>query len=100
MTNFSPGVDQRIGWREITPESVYVGRRDFLRLAGMGAASVAAYGLIGCERRSRSSSRPATRLLSSPATRNPRYILDRPLTDEKVAATYNNYYEFTADKEE
>ncbi len=29
-----------------------------------------------------------------PATFNPRYNLDRPLTDPKAAATYNNFYEF------
>lgn len=34
-----------------------------------------------------------------PATRNERYALDRPLTEERIAATYNNFYEFTMDKD-
>ena len=33
-----------------------------------------------------------------PAKRNPKYTLDRPLTDEKYPTTYNNFYEFSADK--
>jgi len=35
-----------------------------------------------------------------PARRNPAYTLDRPLTDETRAATYNNFYEFTTTKDE
>lgn len=30
-----------------------------------------------------------------PARRNPRFILDRPLTEEAYAASYNNFYEFS-----
>jgi methionine sulfoxide reductase catalytic subunit len=33
-----------------------------------------------------------------PAKRNPRYALDRPITDEKYSTTYNNFYEFGTDK--
>jgi len=33
-----------------------------------------------------------------PAKRNPRYTLDRPLTDEKLATYYNNFYEFGSQK--
>ena len=29
-----------------------------------------------------------------PAKRNAKYVLDRPITDEKVNANYNNFYEF------
>ncbi|HEX8153497.1 MAG TPA: protein-methionine-sulfoxide reductase catalytic subunit MsrP, partial [Thermoanaerobaculia bacterium] len=34
-----------------------------------------------------------------PLPRNPRFTLDRPLTDEIVAATYNNFYELTPRKD-
>ena len=34
-----------------------------------------------------------------PAKRNPKYTLDRPLTAERVATGYNNFYEFTLDKQ-
>jgi sulfoxide reductase catalytic subunit YedY len=33
-----------------------------------------------------------------PATRNLRYRVDRDLTDEKIATTYNNFYEFGTSK--
>ncbi len=33
-----------------------------------------------------------------PAKHNPKYTLDRPLTAERVATGYNNFYEFTLDK--
>ena len=33
-----------------------------------------------------------------PAERNPRYTLDRALTDEKLTTTYNNFYEFGSQK--
>ncbi len=33
-----------------------------------------------------------------PAIQNPGFTLERPLTDEAVAAKYNNYYEFSARK--
>src|SRR5438874_2622159 len=33
-----------------------------------------------------------------PAKRNERYVLDRPLTDEKYPTSYNNFYEFGTDK--
>lgn len=37
--------------------------------------------------------------LALTAPRNPRYALDRPLTDEITAASYNNFYEFTSNKD-
>jgi sulfoxide reductase catalytic subunit YedY len=33
-----------------------------------------------------------------PAKRNERYTLDRPITDEKLSTTYNNYYEYGSQK--
>ncbi len=64
----------RLPARLATPESVYLRRRDLLLAAGFLAA-------------------PAL-----PASRNPKYTLDRPLTPEWAATSYNNYYEFTTDK--
>jgi sulfoxide reductase catalytic subunit YedY len=32
-------------------------------------------------------------------TRNERYTLDRPLTDERLVITYNNFYEFGSHKQ-
>jgi sulfoxide reductase catalytic subunit YedY len=33
-----------------------------------------------------------------PAKRNERYTLDRPITDEKLSTTYNNFYEYGSQK--
>ena len=35
-----------------------------------------------------------------PATRNPEFVLDRPLTEEHIAAQYNNFYEFSEAKDD
>ena len=34
-----------------------------------------------------------------PAERNPAFTVDRPLTDEAVAGSYNNFYEFSTNKQ-
>ena len=36
---------------------------------------------------------------TTPVPRNPKYTVDRALTSEKDATTYNNYYEFSDDKD-
>lgn len=81
--------------REATRESVFFDRRRFL----MGALGVLAGGIAGwtplasaAEKTSEESSDPTIDLY--PAKRNPRFTLDRPLTQESVAATFNNFYEF------
>ena len=58
---------------EATPESVFWNRREILTAAGF----------LGMER-----------LLAASARRNPNFTLDRPITAEWAATTYNNFYEF------
>jgi len=41
----------------------------------------------------------ASRADTTPVPRNPKYTVDRALTSEKDATTYNNYYEFSDDKD-
>ena len=92
----------RIPEREATPESVFQQRRSLLKavgfvglgLAGLipsacGPAGDAA--VIGAQENP-----PAPELY--PVPRNSRYPLDRALTDEAYAASYNNFYEFTVFK--
>ncbi|MGH8244829.1 MAG: protein-methionine-sulfoxide reductase catalytic subunit MsrP, partial [Gammaproteobacteria bacterium] len=62
--------------REATPEDQFLNRRQVLRAGAIAAAALAA---------------PPLR---AAVQRNPKYKLDRPLTDERIAATYNNFYEF------
>jgi len=73
-----------------TPEAAYLNRRTVLKalgITGMGMMGNAGFAFGATEG-------------TYPAKRNPDFILDRPLTDEKVAGKYNNFYEFTTVKEE
>lgn len=79
------------GWeipeREATPESVFLNRRALLQGMGfLGMSALAQQALAAGED-------------LYPAKRNSKYTLDRPLTSEPVATGYNNFYEFTLDKQ-
>ena len=81
----------RKGWempeREATPEHIYFNRREILKAAG--------FSLLG-----ESMASAAETHSLYPAKRNPKFTLDRPITEEWAATGYNNYYEFNAtDKE-
>ncbi len=83
------------GWeipeREALPESRFRNRREILRAfgcAGLGGALAQA-----------APAATDTRPLY-PARRNSKYTLDRPLTAETVATGFNNFYEFTLDKQQ
>ena len=78
--------------RQITPEKVFANRRDFLRQLGMLGAG-AAMGAMSL----RAEDKPALPK-GYPYARNPKYDPDWRLTDEKIAAKYNNFYEFTTVK--
>ena len=93
----------------VTPEAVYLGRRDFLRKAGMGAVGLMAarVGDLGAGMRlqegplSKIPPTPTAGLYSSVARDSrfepgPRHS---DVTAEEVVATYNNFYEFTTDKD-
>ena len=85
-----------------TPESAYMCRREFIK--GTILTTAATVGtLYGCGPSYTSNALPEVKwseLEKSiyPAKRNPAYKLDRPVTAEKIAATYNNFYEFGSDK--
>ncbi len=85
--------------REATPEELYlnfnVDRRSFIQKMGWATAGAIV---------------PADMLAPTglpeqgagsiyPAKRNSKFTLDRPLTDEKVAARVNNFYEFSMGKD-
>ncbi|MEW5849402.1 MAG: protein-methionine-sulfoxide reductase catalytic subunit MsrP [Myxococcota bacterium] len=72
----------------VTPEQLALSRRELV-------AGLAALGL-GCTT-SRPVVTPTTPPPPTPVQRAP-CTLDRPLTDEKLAATHNNFYEFSPDK--
>lgn len=89
--------DWQLPERVATPEAAWRDRRAVLRTLGIGAASLAA---IGCTPSvpPRGDEPPDPTADLYPAKRNPAFGSSRPLTAEIVAARYNNFYEFTADK--
>jgi len=90
------------GWempeRLATPEAVYHDRRRFL--AGLPAVALAASlpGAALLPATARAAAPDPTADLY-PAKRNEKYVLDRPVTAEKHATTYNNFYEFGTSKD-
>ncbi len=91
-------VKRRRGWEiaesAATPETVFRDRRRFLAASG-ASALVAGVAMRPWAARAEAEDPSARRY---PAPRNDRYKLDRPLTDEKLSTTYNNYYEFGSSK--
>jgi len=85
------------GWElresEVTPETVFHRRRDLLK--AVAAGSILAPGLFSSFARAAGEE---TSVELYPAKQNPRYVLDRSLTDEKLATSYNNFYEFGSHK--
>ncbi|MGE0563082.1 MAG: protein-methionine-sulfoxide reductase catalytic subunit MsrP [Pseudolabrys sp.] len=92
-------VIRRRGWEipdsQATPEHVFFNRRSFLAAtAGAGALALAP----GLATAQRVSDVPDPTADLYPAKKNDKYKLDRPVTDEKINANYNNFYEFGSSK--
>ncbi len=92
-------------WRlpeaSVTPRARWLDRRAVVRRLGLGLIGA---GLAACA--DDAPPRPADPLATTPeapprppAPRDPRFTADRPLTPERVAARYNNFYEFGTDKD-
>ena len=96
---------ERIPSSEITPPNVYFNRRTFLR-AGVALASLAATGAV-YKRLNRAGSMavetPASQDLSvaapTPQDVARGFRVDEPMTTLESVGNYNNFYEFTTDKE-
>ena len=92
-------VIRRRGWELLeshaTPEHVFLNRRALLTSAA-GAAAIGLTPELAHAQRIADVPDPTADLY--PAKRNEKYVLDRPLTDEKLNANYNNFYEFGSSK--
>ena len=88
-------IKRRRGWElgenQATPESVYLQRRFLVKAMGLGAASLALPVAASAQDKD-----PSAGLY--PAKRNDTYGVPTPMTAEKLATTYNNFYEFGTDK--
>ena len=102
----------RRGWEmpesQATPESIFRDRRRLLKAVAAGPILLAAPALLAaCDEPSDAENRSATRAAQEgdpsarlyPFRRNPLYTLDRALTPEQLATSYNNYYEFGSSKQ-
>jgi sulfoxide reductase catalytic subunit YedY len=85
------------GWelpeRLATPESSYLNRRSLVAALGVGAASLALPGIASAQKAETDPSAS-----KYPVKRTTTYGEPSPITEEKLATTYNNYYEFGTDK--
>ena len=92
-------VRRRRGWeipeREATPESVFMDRRRFL------ASAAAASGLVlaGCERGLGAEGPTGPLPPPLPATPSAKWVIDGKTTDPRAVVRYNNFYEFSQDKD-
>jgi sulfoxide reductase catalytic subunit YedY len=92
-------VIRRRGWELpescVTPEHIFLDRRAFIG----GAAGVAVVGISSTPALAqRVADLPDPTADLYPVKRNEKYVLDRPLTDEKINANYNNFFEFNSTK--
>ncbi|MEK9710815.1 MAG: protein-methionine-sulfoxide reductase catalytic subunit MsrP, partial [Alphaproteobacteria bacterium] len=81
----------------VTPEHIYMNRRQWLRAAGFAAAGFAGVGLAAMF--AGGMINPARAAIGPyPAPRNEAYVGGRALTPEDEATTYTNFYEFGSSK--
>lgn len=85
---------------QVTSESDYINRRKFIKDLGIASASA----LLLSSSTACAQKKGVERQLEPfqaqklAVENNTRFTVERPITDEVVAATYNNYYEFTSSK--
>ncbi len=87
-------IKRKHGWevpeRQSTDEGLYLRRREIVKVMGLGMVALAAPGLALAQ------GDPTAKLY--PAKPNDKFGRPQPITEEKLATTYNNYYEFDTDK--
>jgi len=89
--------------RSISPQSIFCARRSFIKTFGLSGLGLVAGLPFGCGSNENAAkigaqeNPPVADLY--PARRNPNSILDRPITNEVYAASYNNFYEFSVSRE-
>src|SRR5712691_5832859 len=92
-------IRRRRGWeipeRQATPENAFMNRRRFLATAAAAGGLV----LAGRERGLGAGGPPIPSPSALAATRSPKGVLDGMPTDETMAGRYNNFYEFSQQKD-
>jgi len=89
------------GWEipenAVTDEAAFRNRRTLVKALAAGPIALAGAGLPGAARAAAGEEDPTADLY--PVQRNEAYTLDRPLTPEEDATSYNNFYEFGSHKQ-
>ena len=92
------------GWEipenQVTSESDYINRRKFIKNLGLGSAGALLFSTSNaCAQGSALEKQlEPYQAQTLKAKKNANFTVEREVTDEIVAATYNNYYEFTTSK--
>src|SRR5438876_12185779 len=94
----------RPGWhlpeRLVTPEKIFLNRRVFLKEMGLAGSGLLVSSVVG-HTASESAKGPAPVASNKfPAPRNPEFNPGWRLSNEKVAGSYNNFYEFSPEKDQ
>ena len=102
-------IRKKRGWelpeKAATPEGIYLDRRRILAGLGLGGAILAAPAALRMApermRSAQAEPEPSPDPWADlyPVQRNNAYRLDRPLTEESWATSYNNFYEFGSHKQ-
>ena len=94
----SSGFDHRVP-SEITPQGIYKGRRDLIKLMATGAAGAGLAGWAGRQALAQTAQKPGKlAALAGGKSAVPGAITMEKVTDYKDVTTYNNFYEFGTDK--
>src|SRR5689334_11615983 len=100
MANVILRPDWNLPERRVTPFNAWRNRRQFLRQLGLaGAAAWAGSPLSAAESPAKPTRATPPSPSLYPAARHPDFNPPWKLTDAKVAGSYNNFYEFSLDKE-
>lgn len=85
---------------QVTSESDYINRRKFIRDLGLASAGALLFSTSNACAQNKGVEKQLEpyRAQKLTAENNPNFSVNRQMTDEVVAATYNNYYEFTTSK--
>ena len=84
---------------EITPQTIYSGRRDLMKFMATGVAGAAMATWAGREAHAQGSARPGKlAALAGVKSSVPGALVMDKVTGYKDASTYNNFYEFGTDK--
>jgi sulfoxide reductase catalytic subunit YedY len=104
-------VGERVNWsrklmidrnleKEITPRETYLNRRTFLRaglVAATAATSALVYRRLNAVELTKGDTAPLSGLVTAPHANG--FWVDEPMTPQLSILNYNNFYEFTTDKD-